>query len=97
MVSGGEQLRKARAVLTANDCERHALLEAAAEFWSATFDSDDWPVELKVKSLPARFGLVRYGSFEDTIRKLCDAELRRLCRELVEVADMADRLDRAAG
>lgn len=94
MVAGGDRLRKARTLLIDGDCERDALLEAAAEFWSATFDSDDWPVELQVKSLPARFGLVRHGSFEDTVRRLNDAELRQLCRELVEVADMADRLDR---
>ena len=95
MVTGGDRLRKARAVLLDNDCERDALLEAASEFWSAAFDSDGWPVELQVKALPARFGLIRYGSFEETVSRLDDAELRKLCRELVEVADMADRLDRA--
>ncbi len=92
---GGDRLRKARAVLAENECERDALLEAAGEFLSATFDSEEWPVELQVKSLTARFGLVRHGSFEDTIRRLSDDELKRLCRELVEVADMADRLDKA--
>lgn len=91
-VEGLENLRRARAVLEDEDCEREALLKAAGEFWTATFDSDSWPVELQVKSLPARFGLIRDGSIEETLRHLDDEQLRRLCRELVEVADMADRL-----
>ena len=92
IMPGGEQLRNARRILEDDDCDRESLVRAAGEFWAATFDSDDWPVELRAKSLTARFALARHGSFEDSVRHLDDAGLRRLCRELVEVADMADRL-----
>lgn len=97
VMPGGERLRNARRILEEDDCDRESLLSAAAEFWAATFDSDEWPTELRAKSLTARFALVRHGTFEESLRHLDDASLRRLCRELVEVADMADRLDAAAG
>jgi hypothetical protein len=93
MVQGVERLRRASEVIRDEKCDRDALLEAAAEFWSATFDSDTWPIELQVKSLPARFQLIRHGSFEETIRRLSEADLRRLCNELIEVAELAERLN----
>ena len=93
-IAGADRLRMARAVIEDQQCGREALLKAAAEFWGATFDSESWPVELQVKSLPARFRLVRHGSLEQSVARLDDAALRDLCRELIELADMADRLER---
>ena len=94
VLPGADRLRNARRIIKEADCGRDALLKAASEFWAATFDSHSWPVELQVKALPARFTLVRRGSFEETVRDLDEDGLRRLCDELSELADMADEIER---
>ena len=97
MVRGIEQLRRAGESLRRAEAgigNRMAMSVAVGEVWSAVKDGlDEWPWELQAGSVPVQFHLVRYGSPAATVRRLPEAELTELRRELLEFVETAERLD----
>lgn len=96
MIEGIERLKRAGEILRRVDgnADRPAVLSAAAEVWSAAADSlDAWPWQLQLRSVPMQFHLIRHGSPAATVRRMPDAELADLRRELLEFVESAERLD----
>ncbi|HEX6987533.1 MAG TPA: hypothetical protein VF170_19295 [Planctomycetaceae bacterium] len=100
MVLGIERLRRARELLDhdgrpASDPED--LIEAAGECWSAAIDAAAWPIDLRVRATMLQRSMFRYGMIRATVERMDAAERDRLRREILDLADAAERIAAGGG
>ena len=93
MIDGLAHLQRAGQVLA--DCGgeqeilRSSVLEAAGEFWSAVFYSDEWPAEMQ-RRRDELLALLLCGTIiEETVRSMDEPALHQACRQLRELAELA--------
>ncbi|MBA3314266.1 MAG: hypothetical protein M3552_00880 [Planctomycetota bacterium] len=93
-IVGIGRLRKAAASLRRDgDGSPMLLLGGASEVWSAMFDLDAWPTELRAKAVELQTSLFRYGPIRITVEQMVEPERWQLRRELLEFVETAEQLE----
>ena len=89
MLAGGDHLRQAAEMLAGWSGDRDVLLQAAQHFWSAAFDSPEWPEHLRSaydRILPL---LLARGTVANTVPTLSGEEAQRLADDIAGFCQQA--------
>jgi hypothetical protein len=96
-MQGIGHLRRAKQILTGTDpTERERLRRAAHEFWSAVFESEGWPPELKDKAEAVAGTLLKNGLIDRTVANMDDAAVGEASRQIIEFCEAAENRSNCA-
>lgn len=95
MITGIEYLREAKRIL--NDTTwpgpKPRLEASGAQFWSALFETSDWPEDLKRRADQITAVLLAAGSVKATVRQMDESTAEQTCRDLLDFVELAEQVD----